>query len=56
MNAYVGNYGWSIVVLTVVINLLMAPLRHYSIANGVKMAKLAPYAETFAKKVLPAFA
>ena len=26
----VGNYGWSIVVLTVLINLLMAPLRHYS--------------------------
>jgi YidC/Oxa1 family membrane protein insertase len=42
VNDHVGNYGWSIVVLTVVINLLMAPLRHYSIANGVKMAKLAP--------------
>ena len=25
----VGNYGWSIVVLTVLINLVMAPLRHY---------------------------
>jgi len=39
---HVGNYGWSIVLLTVLINLVMAPLRHYSIANGVKMAKLAP--------------
>jgi YidC/Oxa1 family membrane protein insertase len=38
----VGNYGWSIVALTVVINLLMAPLRHYSIANGIKMAKVSP--------------
>jgi YidC/Oxa1 family membrane protein insertase len=38
----VGNYGWSIVLLTVLINVVMAPLRHYSIANGVKMAKLAP--------------
>jgi YidC/Oxa1 family membrane protein insertase len=38
----VGNYGWAIVVLTVLINLAMAPLRHYSIANGLKMAKLAP--------------
>ena len=38
----VGNYGWSIVLLTVLINLVMAPLRHYSISNGVKMAKLAP--------------
>jgi YidC/Oxa1 family membrane protein insertase len=42
VNGYVGNYGWSIVALTVLINLIMAPLRHYSIANGVKMAKLAP--------------
>ena len=37
-----GNYGWSIVLLTVLINLVMAPFRHYSIANGLKMAKLAP--------------
>jgi YidC/Oxa1 family membrane protein insertase len=38
----VGNYGWSIIVLTVLINLGMSPLRHYSIANGFKMAKLSP--------------
>jgi YidC/Oxa1 family membrane protein insertase len=37
-----GNYGWAIVLLTVLINLAMAPFRHYSIANGLKMAKLAP--------------
>jgi YidC/Oxa1 family membrane protein insertase len=42
VHGHVGNYGWSIVALTVVINLLMAPLRHYGIANGIKMAKLAP--------------
>jgi YidC/Oxa1 family membrane protein insertase len=42
VHGHVGNYGWSIVVLTVVINLLMAPLRHYSIANGLRMAKLGP--------------
>ncbi len=42
VNTWVGNYGWSIVVLTVFINVAMAPLRHYSIANGLKMAKLAP--------------
>lgn len=42
VQGHVGNYGWSIVALTVLINLLMAPLRHYSIANGIKMAKLAP--------------
>ena len=38
----VGNYGWAIVVLTVLINVAMAPFRHYSIANGVKMARLSP--------------
>ncbi len=37
-----GSYGWSILALTVVINLVMAPLRHYSIANSLKMAKVAP--------------
>lgn len=39
---WVGNFGWAIVVLTVGINLLMGPLRHMSIANGVRMAKLSP--------------
>jgi YidC/Oxa1 family membrane protein insertase len=38
----VGNWGWAIVILTVMINMVMAPLRHYSIANGMKMAKIQP--------------
>lgn len=42
VHSHVGNYGWSIVVLTVLINLVMGPLRHMSIANGMKMAKLSP--------------
>lgn len=42
IHGWVGNYGWAIVVLTVGINLVMGPLRHMSIANGVKMAKLSP--------------
>jgi YidC/Oxa1 family membrane protein insertase len=42
VHRYIGNYGWSIVALTVLINLVMGPLRHYSIKNGFKMAKLAP--------------
>jgi YidC/Oxa1 family membrane protein insertase len=42
VQGHVGNWGWSIVVLTVVINLVMAPFRHYSIVNGLKMAKLSP--------------
>jgi YidC/Oxa1 family membrane protein insertase len=42
VHGHVGNYGWSIVVLTLLINLAMAPFRHYSIANGLKMTKMAP--------------
>jgi len=42
VHGHVGNYGWSIVALTILINLVMSPFRHYSIANGVKMARLAP--------------
>jgi YidC/Oxa1 family membrane protein insertase len=42
VQSHVGNWGWSIVVLTVLINLLMAPFRHYSIVNGLKMARLSP--------------
>jgi YidC/Oxa1 family membrane protein insertase len=42
VEGHVGNYGLAIILLTVCINLAMAPLRHYSIANGLKMAKMAP--------------
>jgi YidC/Oxa1 family membrane protein insertase len=42
VHGHIGNYGWSIVALTVLINLAMAPFRHYSIANGMKMAKISP--------------
>ena len=30
VNGYVGNYGWSIVVLTMIINIVMFPLQHKS--------------------------
>jgi YidC/Oxa1 family membrane protein insertase len=40
--AAVGSWGWSIVLVTIFINLVMAPFRHYSIANGLKMAKISP--------------
>ena len=42
VQTHVGNWGWSIVLLTVLINLVMAPFRHYSIVNGLKMAKISP--------------
>jgi YidC/Oxa1 family membrane protein insertase len=42
VHGYVGNWGWTIVSLTILISLVLAPLRHYSIANGLRMAKLSP--------------
>jgi YidC/Oxa1 family membrane protein insertase len=42
VHSHVGNYGWSIIAMTALINIVMAPFRHYSIANGLKMSKMAP--------------
>jgi YidC/Oxa1 family membrane protein insertase len=42
VNGYIGNYGWSIVALTVLINLVMFPLRHKSVVSMRKMQELQP--------------
>ena len=42
VNGYVGNYGWSIIVLTVLINLAMFPLRHKSVVSMRKMQEVQP--------------
>jgi YidC/Oxa1 family membrane protein insertase len=42
INGYVGNYGWSIIVLTVIINALMFPLRHKSVQSMRKMQEIQP--------------
>jgi len=42
VNGYVGNYGWSIVALTVLINLVIFPLRHRSMVSMKKMQALQP--------------
>ena len=42
VNAYIGNYGWSIIALTVIINLVMFPLRHKSVVSMRKMQELQP--------------
>jgi YidC/Oxa1 family membrane protein insertase len=52
----VGNWGWAIVLLTVVINLLLVPLKHYSFVSMRKMQKLAPQVQRIReryKKVKP---
>ena len=39
---YVGNYGWSIVILTILLNAVMFPLRHKSVVSMRKMQELQP--------------
>ena len=40
--SYVGNYGWSIIILTIMINAAMFPLRHKSVVSMRKMQELQP--------------
>jgi len=42
VDGYLGNYGWSIVALTVLINLAMFPLRHKSVVSMRKMQEVQP--------------
>ena len=42
VNGYIGNYGFSIIALTVLINLAMFPLRHKSVVSMRKMQELQP--------------
>lgn len=42
VNGYVGNYGFSIILLTVLINLAMFPLRHKSVVSMRRMQELQP--------------
>jgi YidC/Oxa1 family membrane protein insertase len=42
VNTYVGNYGWSIVLLTVMINVAMFPLRHKSVVSMRRMQEIQP--------------
>jgi YidC/Oxa1 family membrane protein insertase len=42
VHQYIGNWGWSIIVLTVLINLAMFPLRHKSVTSMRKMQEIQP--------------
>ena len=42
VHTYVGNWGWSIVVLTVIINIILFPLQHKSIVSMRKMQEIQP--------------
>jgi YidC/Oxa1 family membrane protein insertase len=42
VHGFVGNWGWAIIVLTILINLAIAPLRHKSVVSMRKMQALQP--------------
>ena len=42
INGVIGNYGWSIVLLTVIINLILFPLRHKQVVSMRKMQAIQP--------------
>src|SRR6185295_14970814 len=42
INTYVGNYGWAIILLTVIINIVIFPLRHKSVVSMRKMQEIQP--------------
>ena len=42
VNGYLHNYGWSIIALTLFINLVIFPLRHKSVVSMRKMQELQP--------------
>jgi YidC/Oxa1 family membrane protein insertase len=39
---YVGNYGWAIILLTFIINVILFPLRHKSVVSMRKMQEIQP--------------
>jgi YidC/Oxa1 family membrane protein insertase len=50
IDASVGNYGWSIIILTLLINLVMFPLRHKSVVSMRKMQEIQPEIKAIQEK------
>ncbi len=46
VHGWVGNYGWSIVILTIMINAIMFPLRHKNVVSMRKMQEIQPEAKS----------
>ena len=42
IHGFAGNYGWSIILLTILINIAISPLRHKSVVSMRKMQVLQP--------------
>jgi len=49
-NHWVPNWGWSIIILTVIINLALLPLRITQMKSALKMQKLAPQMKAIQEK------
>ena len=45
-----GNYGWAIVLVTILISLLLAPLKHYSYVSIRRMQKISPQVKRIQEK------
>lgn len=50
INGYVGNFGWSIILLTVLLNVVMFPLRHRSMVSMRKMQEVQPEVKALQKR------
>lgn len=50
IHGYVGNYGWSITILTILINLVLFPLNHKSVVSMRKMQEIQPEAKAIQER------
>jgi YidC/Oxa1 family membrane protein insertase len=42
VHGYVGNWGWAIIILTILVNIVIFPLRHKSVVSMRKMQEVQP--------------
>lgn len=50
INRYVGNYGWTILILTLLINIVLFPLNHKSVVSMRKMQEIQPEAKAIQER------
>lgn len=50
IHGYVGNYGWAIVILTLLINVVLFPLNHKSVVSMRKMQDVQPEAKAIQER------
>jgi YidC/Oxa1 family membrane protein insertase len=50
IDGFIGNYGFSIIILTIIINAVMFPLRHKSVVSMRKMQEIQPEAKAIQER------